>query len=78
MDIELLMDSLGRAGVTLVIKVDHERMAEGGRPWTVVMSGPAVGERGLIRTDSPSLQDGLDYALRELKSCPGDWSWLGE
>ncbi|SOB84483.1 hypothetical protein SAMN06272789_4736 [Streptomyces sp. 1331.2] len=75
-DIELLMDQLGRAGVTVLLKVDHERMQTGHKPWTMVMSGPGLGERELIRTDAPTLQNCLKYCLRELSTCPGDWGWL--
>lgn len=75
-DIEHLMKQLGRSGVTVILKVDHDRMEEEKNPWTLVMSGPGLGERGLIRTDSPSLQHCLDYGLRELQSCPGNWDWL--
>lgn len=75
-DVELLMDQLGRAGVTVLLKVDHERMLTGHKPWTMVMSGPGVGEQGLIRTDAPTLQNCLKYCLRELRKTPGDWGWL--
>ena len=75
-DIERLMEQLGLAGVSVILKVDHERMGEGRDPWTIVLSGLGVGERQFIRTDAPSLQDCLAYGLRELRSCPGDWSWL--
>lgn len=74
-DLELLMDELGRAGVTVLVKVDHERMHTGIKPWTMVMSGPGLGERH-IRTDARDLQLCLRYCLRELSKCPGDWEWL--
>lgn len=70
------MDSLGREGISCIVKVDHERMADGGKPWTVVLSGPGTGGEAFIRTDSASLQDGLDLVLRELRSSPGEWGWL--
>ncbi|MER7219660.1 hypothetical protein ABT407_30385 [Streptomyces eurythermus] len=75
-DLELLMDELGRAGVTVLVKVDHERMQTGIKPWTMVMSGPGLGERQHIRTDARDLQLCLRYCLRELSKCPGDWEWL--
>jgi hypothetical protein len=77
-DVEQLMERLGRAGVTIILKVDHERAEPGGDLWTLVMSGPGLGERGLIRTDGPSLGFCLDYGLGELRTCPGDWDWLAQ
>ena len=77
-NLEELMERLGGSGVTMIIKVDHERMAEGGKPWTLVMSGPGLGERGLIRTDSPSFEHAIGYGLGEIRKCPGDWGWLAE
>ncbi|MEG8278625.1 hypothetical protein [Streptomyces sp. AHA2] len=76
MDIEQLMERLGRSGVSVILKVDDERMAEGGEPWTLVMSGPGLGEQGLIRAESRSLSDCLEQAISRLRSRPGDWEWL--
>jgi hypothetical protein len=77
-DLEHLMQHMGRAGVTMILKVDHERTKTGMNPWTLVLSGPGLGERGLIRTDSPALEFCLEYCLNELRTCPGDWAWLDE
>lgn len=76
MDIELIMEALGEAGVTTVIKCDHERSVLGGKPWTLVMSGLALGSSGPIHTDSRSLQDCLEFGFRELRKRPGNWDWL--
>ncbi|ARP70319.1 hypothetical protein LK07_11575 [Streptomyces pluripotens] len=76
MDIEQLMERLGRSGVTVIIKVDDERMAEGGEPWTVVMSGPAMGEQGFIRAESSNLDSCLEQALDRLRERRNDWEWL--
>ncbi|MBY8885849.1 hypothetical protein K7472_13435 [Streptomyces sp. PTM05] len=78
MDIELLMERLGKSGVTMILKVDHERMQAEENPWTLVMSGPGLGESSLIRTDASSLKDCLDYGLRELRSHPGEWDWVDQ
>jgi hypothetical protein len=78
MDIERLTERLGAAGITVILKVDHERMVPDAKPWTWVLSGPGTGERGLIRTDAISLQQAMEYCLRELAACPGEWSWLAE
>ncbi|MFD8936240.1 hypothetical protein ACFV0R_13460 [Streptomyces sp. NPDC059578] len=78
MDIEQLMDKLGRSGVTVILKMDDERMAEGGEPWTLVMSGPGLGEQGFIRAESSSLNDCLEQGFVRLRARPGDWEWLTE
>ncbi|MFF3920538.1 hypothetical protein ACFYZB_45530 [Streptomyces sp. NPDC001852] len=78
MNIEQLMERLGRSGVTVILKVDDERMTQGGEPWTLVMSGPGLGEQGFIRAESSSLTDVLEQGFRILQSRPGNWEWLGE
>ncbi|MBA2806746.1 hypothetical protein E0500_004575 [Streptomyces sp. KM273126] len=78
MDIEQLMEKLGRSGVTVILKVDDERMAEGGEPWTLVMSGPGLGEQGFIRAESSSLSDCLEQGFTRLRARSGDWEWLTE
>lgn len=78
MDIEQLMDKLGRSGVTVILKMDDERMAEGREPWTLVMSGPGLGEQGFIRAESSSLNDCLEQGFVRLRARPGDWEWLTE
>ncbi|SOD84403.1 hypothetical protein [Streptomyces sp. Ag109_G2-15] len=78
MNISQLMESLGRSGVTVILKVDDERMADGGEPWTVVMSGKVLGDQGFIRAESSSLDDCLEQAVSRLRSRPGDWGWLEE
>ena len=78
MDIEQLMERLARSGVTVILKVDDERMAEGGESWTLVMSGPGLGEKGFIRAESENLPDCLQEGLDRLRQRPGDWGWLAE
>jgi hypothetical protein len=78
MNIGQLMEELGRSGVTVILKVDDERMAEGGAPWTLVMSGPGLGAEGFIRAESSSLTDCLEQGLTRLRSRPGNWQWLTE
>lgn len=78
MDIEQLMDKLGRSGVTVILKMDDERMAEGREPWTLVMSGPGLGEQGFIRAESSTLNDCLEQGFTRLRARPGDWEWLTE
>lgn len=76
MSIDALMEELGRSGVTVILKVDDERMAEGGEAWTVVLSGPGLGVEGFIRAESTSLSDCLEQVFVHLRSRPGDWGWL--
>ena len=78
MDISSIMIRLGESGVTVILKVDHERSVPGGRPWTAVLSGPGVAGDGFIRTDSSSMEDCILFVLGELKSSPGEWEWLDE
>lgn len=78
MDISSIMARLGELGVTVILKVDHERSIPGGRPWTAVLSGPGVTGGEFIRTDSSSLEDCMLFVLGKLKSSPGEWGWLDE
>jgi hypothetical protein len=78
MDVETLMTRLARAGITTLIKADDERMSEKGEPWTVILSGSGLGDRGGIRAESADLRSGLKEVLERLATRPGNWSWLGE
>ncbi|MFF4602579.1 hypothetical protein ACFY12_07465 [Streptomyces sp. NPDC001339] len=75
-NIEQLMERLGDSGVTILLKVDHERTAERRKPWTIVMSGPSMGEGEFLHTDCHTLDNCLEYGLGELRAGPGDWKWL--
>lgn len=77
-DVRRLMEKLGRSGVTVLLKIDEERMAKGGEPWTLLMSGPGVGGLEYIRAESSSLGDCLEQGFAQLRTCPGDWDWLTE
>jgi len=72
------MARLSASGVTVVLKADHERMLEGGKPWTIVMSGPGMGDGGGIHTDKATLQECLGYGISELRRRGRDWTWLDE
>jgi len=78
MDIEQLMERLGHSGVTVILKVDDERMSEGGEPWTLVMSGTALGDQQFIRAESASLKSCLELGLLRLRDRPGDWAWVAD
>jgi hypothetical protein len=75
-DVEQLMERLGRAGVMVILKVDEERLRECGRPWTLVLSGPGLGGRAHIRTEAVTLRECLREGVTQLRQCPGDWDWL--
>lgn len=76
-DLEAIMARLSASGVTIILKADHERAAEGGKSWTIVMSGPGVGDGG-IHTDKATLKECLGYGISELRRRHRDWSWLDE
>ena len=76
MDIELIMETLGQSGVTALLKLDHERLAEGGKPWTFALSGPALGHANFIRVDTVGMDDCLHQGLKMLRREPGDWEWV--
>ncbi|MBB4893149.1 hypothetical protein FHS39_002180 [Streptomyces olivoverticillatus] len=78
MNIEQIMEKLGRSGVTVILKIDDERMAEGSSPWTVVLSGGALGEQGFIRAESSTLEGCIEQVVVDLRTRPGDWEWLSE
>lgn len=73
-----LMEKLGRQGVTMILKVDQERFGFGEKPWTIVLSGPALGELRSLHSDFHTLREALAYCLSALRSFPGEWEWLDE
>ncbi|HUN33684.1 MAG TPA: hypothetical protein VMU95_16870 [Trebonia sp.] len=77
-NLEALMVRFSASGVTIVLKADHERMLEGGKPWTIVMSGPCMGDDGGIHTDKRTLNECLAYGISELRTRRRDWTWLDE
>lgn len=78
MDVEKFMERLGCAGVTVILKIDDERVRESGDPWTLVMSGNGLGGRSFIRAEAASLSDCLGQGIAQLRKCPGNWEWLTE
>ncbi|OXM64281.1 MULTISPECIES: hypothetical protein [Amycolatopsis] len=76
MEIEPVMKELGRRGLTVLLKLDHERLADGGRPWMVLASGPALGDGRFVRTDSASIEAGFAEIFRQLRESEGAWDWL--
>ena len=60
----------------MMLRVDHERSGFADRPWTVVLSGPGLGELRTIRADFRTLHEALRFSLSSLRELPGDWDWL--
>ena len=78
MDLEQLWIRLAEAGITAMLKIDHERLAEHGRSWTVLLSGPPLGD-ALVRAEESSLDRCLQVSLTRLRAeAHGEWSWLTE
>ncbi|MES0835634.1 hypothetical protein [Nocardiopsis tropica] len=71
MALQELMEVLGGLGVTVIFKSDHERLALGEEPWTLVFSGPGLGEDSFIRVDGASLRECMEFALGELGQIEG-------
>lgn len=73
---EALMQALGARGVTVLLKIDHERVSEGSEPWTLVLSGPGVRGGEFIRVEAATLPECIHQGVRRLREEPGDWEWL--
>jgi hypothetical protein len=78
MKLEQLMQRFAQAGATAIIKVDHERFAEHGEPWTLVISGPALGDDGFVRAEEATLAECLKVGLSRLQSRGHQWQWVTE
>ncbi|MFC6157077.1 hypothetical protein ACFWUU_16415 [Kribbella sp. NPDC058693] len=77
-DIEELWTRLAAGGVSAMVKIDHERFAEGGRPWTLLLSGPPLGD-GFVRAEEASLRRCLEVGLTRLADkAEGEWGWVSE
>ncbi|MGW5638190.1 hypothetical protein [Streptomyces sp. NPDC003832] len=61
------MKSLAEQGVTVLFKVDAERMRDGAKPWTFVASGAPLRDDLLVRTDAVSLEACLEVCLPQLR-----------
>lgn len=67
MDVVRVMESLAEQGVTVLFKVDAERMRDGTKPWTFVASGAPFREDLLVRTDAASVEACLGVCLPQLR-----------
>ncbi|MFE7710799.1 hypothetical protein ACFU6I_34615 [Streptomyces sp. NPDC057486] len=67
MDVVQVMESLAEQGVTVLFKVDAERMRDATKPWTFVASGAPFRDDLLVRTDAVSLEACLEVCLPQLR-----------
>ncbi|MFE5109444.1 hypothetical protein [Streptomyces sp. NPDC056663] len=67
MDVVAIMEALAEQGVTVLFKVDAERLAERRKPWTFVASGTPLREDVLVRTDAASMEQCLATCLPRLR-----------
>jgi hypothetical protein len=66
-DVVRVMEALAEQGVTVMFKADAERMRDGTRPWSFVVSGAPFHDALLIRTDAASVEACLDTCLPQLR-----------
>lgn len=76
--IEELMQRLAQAGVTAIIKIDHERYAQQGEPWTIAISGPALGDGGFVRAEEATLTECIRVGLSRLRARDERWKWVSD
>ncbi|KPI15444.1 hypothetical protein OV450_2582 [Actinobacteria bacterium OV450] len=67
MDVVRVMESLAEQGVTVLFKVDAERMRDAAKPWTFVASGAPLRDDLLVRTDAVTLEACLEVCLPRLR-----------
>lgn len=67
MDVARVMEALAEQGVTVLFKVDAERMRDGTKPWTFVANGAPFRDDLLVRTDAVSLEACLKVCLPRLR-----------
>lgn len=67
MDVARVMESLAEQGVTVLFKVDAERMRDATKPWTLVASGAPFRDDLLVRTEAVSLEACLEVCLPRLR-----------
>lgn len=73
-----MMRRLAESGVTAILKTDHERFAESGNGWTLVISGARLGEIGFVRAEAPTLAECLRAVLPRLAGVDEEWQWVLE
>lgn len=76
MDIEILMKRMGESGVTVLLKMDAERLAEAQEAWTFVATGAPLGPEGSVRVDAWSMAECVNAGLGKLREQGHNWDWL--
>lgn len=76
MYVDELFARLAESGVSVMLKADHERMRDGGRPWTLVIFGPALGEAEYVRAEERTYNACLRRGLERLVECGEAWNWV--
>lgn len=66
-DLVPLMEVLAEQGVTVLFKVDAERMRDEVGPWTFVASEFPFHEDLLVRTDAAAVEACLEICLPQLR-----------
>lgn len=67
MDVARVVEPLAEQGVTVMFKVDAERMRDATKPWTFVASGAPFRDDLLVRADADSLEAGLEICVPRLR-----------
>lgn len=75
-DLGEFMQDVGRAGVTMMIKVDSERLESRGKHWTVLLSGLELGGGTIVRWDFGTLEECVRAVIDKLHELHSDWEWL--
>ncbi|WHT18396.1 hypothetical protein N8J89_35665 [Crossiella sp. CA-258035] len=74
-DVELLMSELAGRGLNVLLKLDHERWAERGKPWTLLVEE----EPGFsARVDARTMREAFEVVLARLRARSAGWEWTVE
>jgi hypothetical protein len=76
LDLGEFMHDAARSGITMMLKIDHERTQSGGKSWTVLLSGSRLGGSTVVRWDLWTLTECIQVVVETLREIPGDWEWL--
>ncbi|TDC29881.1 hypothetical protein [Kribbella albertanoniae] len=75
-DLGEFMQDVGRAGFTMMLKIDHERLRDRSKPWTVLLSAPHPGGTVVMRGDLRTLEECLRAVISHMESVLEDREWL--
>ncbi|MFB7724514.1 hypothetical protein [Nocardia sp. NPDC056100] len=77
-DLEILMERLAEAGVSMLLRVDVERYNENTPHWTLAFGGPALDSDTAFRVDARTLGQCVSRGLRRLRDQHESWDWLDD